>query len=98
MLEPDGSLTGDIKALFSFFFFFSLLDFVFDERKKWTNVKVQRGWGVEIGSKSQLPTPTTWSFALHTLEHSNGLSVLVTRGLSVNAFRSLFALLLNWPV
>ena len=89
------------------FFFFSLLDFVFDERKKWTNVKVQRGrgGGVEIGSKSHLPTPNTWCFALHTLVSpticsvaANGLSVLVTCGISVNAFRSLFALLLNWPV
>ena len=68
-------------------------------------MKVQRDWGVEIGSKSQLPTPTTWCFALHTLVSpticsvaANGLSVLVTRGLSLNAFRSLFALLLNWPV
>ena len=89
-----------------FFFFHDWILYSMNA-KKWTNVKVQRGWGLEIGSKSQLPTPTTWCFALHTLVSPTiwsicsvaaKLSVLVTRGPSVNAFRSLFALLLNWPV
>ena len=45
MLEPDGSLTGDIKALFSFFFFFSPLDFVFGERKKMEECESAKGLG-----------------------------------------------------
>lgn len=46
VLEPDGSLTGDIKALFSFFFlFFSPLDFVLGERKKMEECESAKGLG-----------------------------------------------------
>lgn len=44
VLELGGSLTGDEDPFFMIFFF-SLLDFVFDQHKKWTNVKVQGGLG-----------------------------------------------------